>query len=157
VQSVSAEVRKEFPNKFLSTNGNANRNTPPIGIKPDSSIWIMFAAIFSDTYHALNHPNSWMRTQQYNMLKSLTILYDNVHVYNYFYYNLIAAGAPPIPLARRHAQELHLLEELVVVEFWDEGRTVLGESRIFPHYLRAAMMWDSSLDAAALAKEYFND
>jgi hypothetical protein len=157
VQRVAAEVRKEFPNKFLSTNGYANRNTPPIGIEPDPSIWIMFAAIFSDTYHALNHPNSWMTTRQYNMLKGWTSLYDNVYMYNYLYYNLVGAGAPPIPLARRHAQEIPLLKELGVVGFWDEGRTVRGESGIFPHYLRARMMWDSSLDADALGNEYFND
>jgi hypothetical protein len=157
IQGVSAEVRKEFPDKFLTTNGYANRHSPPIGIEPDPSICIMFAAIFSDTYHALNHPNSWMTTRQYNMLKRWTELYDNVYMYNYLYFNLVGNGAPPIPLARRHRLEMPLLKQLEIAGFWDEGRTVRGESGIFPHYLRAQMMWDAGLDANALAAEYFTN
>jgi hypothetical protein len=157
IQGVSAEVRKEFPDKLLTTNGYANRHSPPISIEPDPSICIMFAAIFSDTYHALNHPNSWMTTRQYNMLKRWTELYDNVYMYNYLYFNLVGNGAPPIPLARRHRLEMPLLKQLEIAGFWDEGRTVRGESGIFPHYLRAQMMWDAGLDANALAAEYFTN
>lgn len=157
IQGVSAEVRKEFPDKFLTTNGYANRDSPLMGVEPDPSIWIMFAAIFSDTDHALNHPNSWMTTRQYNMLKRWTELYDNLYMYNYLYFNLVGNGAPPIPLARRHRQEMPLLKQLGIAGFWEKGRTVRGESGIFPHYLRARMMWDADLDANALAVEYFTN
>ena len=155
VQRVSAAVRQEFPDRFLTTNGYANRATPPIGIEPDPTIWIMFAAIFSDTYHALDNPRSWMTLRQHNMLKDWTAMYDNVYMYNYLYYNLVGCGAPPIPLARRHMSEMPLLKKLGVVGFWDEGRTVRGEAGVFPTYLRARMMWDADLDAGALAAEYF--
>ena len=156
VQRVSAEVHKEFPNHFLSTNGYANRDTPPVGIKPDPTIWIMFAAIWSDTYHAYDNPNSWMTQRQYNMLKTWTSMYDNVYMYDYLYYNLVGCGAPPIPLSRRHAHNMPLLKKLGVVGFWNEGRTVRGEAGIFPTYLLARMMWDADLDVAALMKEYFS-
>jgi len=155
VQRVSAEVRKEFPDKFLTTNGYANRDTPPIGITPDPTIWIMFAAIFSDTYHAMDNPKSWMTLRQYNMLKDWANMYDNVYMYNYLYYNLVGCGAPPIPLARRHMHEMPMLKKLGIAGFWDEGRTVRGEAGIFPTYLRARMMWDADLDAQALMDEYF--
>ena len=46
VQRVAAEVYKEFPDHIITTNGYANRDTPPIGLNPDPKIWIMFAAIF---------------------------------------------------------------------------------------------------------------
>ena len=153
VQRVSAAVRQEFPDRFLTTNGYANRATPPIGIEPDPTIWIMFAAIFSDTYHALDNPRSWMTLRQHNMLKDWTAMYDNVYMYNYLYYNLVGCGAPPIPLARRHMSEMPLLKKLGVVGFWDEGRTVRGEAGVFPTYLRARMMWDADLDAGALAPD----
>ena len=155
VQRVAGEVYKEFPDRFLSTNGYANRDTPPINLTPDPKIWIMFAAIFSDTYHAMDNPRSWMTLRQYNMLKDWTSMYDNVYMYNYLYYNLVGCGAPPIPLARRHMHEMPMLKELGLAGFWDEGRTVRGEAGIFPTYLRARMMWDADLDVQALSDEYF--
>ena len=156
VHLVSAEVHKEFPDRFLSTNGYANRDTPPVGLnESDPTIWIMFAAIFSDTYHAMDNPNSWMTLRQYNMLKGWTERYNNVYMYNYLYYNLVGCGAPLIPLARRHAHEMPMLKELAIAGFWDEGRTVRGEAGVFPTYLRARMMWDADLDVDALTEEYF--
>ena len=155
VHRVSAEVHKDYPDKFLITNGYANRNASPFGMKPDRTIWIMFAAIFSDTYHALNNPRSWMAVRQYNMLKQWRSQYDHVYMYTYIYHNLVGCGAPPIPLARRHLKEMPLLKELGIVGFRDEGRTVRGESGIFPTYLRARMMWDADLDAHALMDEFF--
>jgi len=157
VQRVSAEVHKEFPDKFITTNGYANRDTPPIGVTPDPTVWIMFAAIFSDTYHAMDNPRSWMAMRQYNMLKDWTSMYDNVYMYNYLYYNVVGCGAPPIPLARRHMHEMPMLKKLGIAGFWDEGRTVRGETGIFPTYLRARMMWDANLDAHALMDEYFTN
>ena len=155
VQRVAAEVYKEFPDRFITTNGYANRDTPPIGVTPDPKIWIMFAAIFSDTYHAMDNPKSWMTLRQYNMLKDWTRMYDNIYMYNYLYYNLIGGGAPPIPLARRHMREMPLLKRLGVVGFADEGRTVRGESGVFPTWLRARMMWDADLDGWKLMDRFF--
>ena len=155
VQRVSAEVHTEFPDKFITTNGYANRDTPPINIEPDPTIWIQFAAIFSDTYHALDNPRSWMTVRQYHMLEDWCSMYDNVFIYNYLYFNLVGCGAPPIPLSRRHMVEMPMLKKLGVVGFWDEGRTVRGEGGVFPNYLRARMMWDADLDAGALSDEYF--
>jgi Domain of unknown function (DUF4838)/Glycosyl hydrolases family 2, sugar binding domain len=155
VHRVSAEVRREFPDHFLSTNGYANRDTPPVTVRPDPSIWIMFAAIWSDTYHAYDNPKSWMTQRQFNMLKSWTSMYDNVYLYDYLYFNLVGCGAPPIPLARRHMHNMPLLKQLGLAGFWNEGRTVRGEAGIFPTYLLARMMWDAELDAREWMQEYF--
>ena len=157
VQLVAAEVYKEFPERFISTNGYANRDTPPIGITPDPKIWIMFGPIFCDTYHSLDNRRSWMTQRQYSMLKDWTSMYDNVWMYGYLYYNCTGCGAPPIPLARRHMREMPILKELGLIGFFDEGRTVRGESGVFPTYLRARMMWDAHLDAQALMDEFFTN
>ena len=155
VQKVAAEVYKEFPDRRITTNGYANRNTPAFGVTPDPKIWIMFAAIWSDTYHAMDSPKSWMTRRQLNMLKDWTGSYDNVYMYNYLYYNLVGCGAPPVPLAHRHMREMPILKKIGVIGFFDEGRQVRCESGIFPTYLRARMMWDADLDAKALMKEFF--
>jgi hypothetical protein len=157
VQRVAAEVYKEFPDRIITSNGYANRDTPPIGLKSDPKIWIMYAGIFSDTYHAYNNPRSWMTMRQYSMLKDWTSLYDNVYMYNYVYYNLVGCGAPPIPTTRRHMYDIPMLKEIGVVGFADEGRTVAGEVGVFPTYLRARLMWDASQDSNALMAEFFAD
>jgi len=157
VQRVAAEVYKEFPDHIITTNGYANRDTPPIGLTPDPKIWIMFAAIFSDTYHAYDNPRSWMTLRQYSMLKDWASMYDNIYMYNYLYYNLAGCGAPPIPLARRHMHEMPMLKKLGLAGFADEGRTVAGEAGVFPTYVRARLMWDADQDAQALMSEFFDD
>ena len=157
VQRVAAEVYKEFPDHIITTNGYANRDTPPIGLTPDPKIWIMFAAIFSDTYHAYDNPRSWMTLRQYSMLKDWASMYDNIYMYNYLYYNLAGCGAPPIPLARRHMHEMPMLKKLGLAGFADEGRTVAGEAGVFPTYVRARLMWDADQDAQALMTEFFDD
>ena len=59
VNAVTREVNKEFPNRIITSNGYANRNMPPNGVKIDPNVSIMFAAIWSDTLHAYDNPKSW--------------------------------------------------------------------------------------------------
>ena len=155
VHRVSAEVKKEFPDRFISTNGYANRDTPPLGLTPDPTVWIMFAAIWVDNYHALDNPKSWMTVREYNMLKEWTSQYDNVWMYNYIYNNLCGGGNPPIPLAHRYIHDMPILKRLGVVGFMDEGRVVAGEAGIFPTWLRARMMWDADQDGWKLMDRFF--
>jgi hypothetical protein len=156
VQKVAAEVYKEFPDHIITTNGYANRNVPPIGITPDPKIFIMFAAIWSDTMHAYDNPRSWMTLRQADMIEQWAKMYDNVYMYNYIYYMLAGCGAP-IPLAHKTARDMPLYKKWGVVGFSDEGRVVRGETGVFPTWLRARMMWDAGLDAKALMNEFFTN
>jgi hypothetical protein len=154
IAAVSKEVKKEFPNRLISTNGYANRNTPPLGVELDPDTPIMFAAIWSDTLHAFDNPRSWQMQRQGQMLQRWAKLSRNVFLYNYTYYMLASAGAP-IPLARKHAHDMPLYKKWGIIGFANEGRYVAGEQGIFPPYLQARMMWDPGLDAKALADEFF--
>ncbi len=58
VNAVARLVRKEFPDKIITTNGYANRDTPPQGVGVEPNVSIMFAAIWADTLHALNDPRA---------------------------------------------------------------------------------------------------
>ena len=154
VQAVAREVHKEFPNHVITTNGYANRNVPPVGIQPDPNIWIMFAAIWSDTLHAYDNPRSWMTLRQGQMIEQWAKSYRNVYMYNYIYYMLAGCGAP-LPLAHKHVHDMPLYKKWGVVGFSDEGRTVRGETGVFPTWLRARLMWNVKLDTAALRDEFF--
>jgi hypothetical protein len=154
VQAVAREVYKEFPDHILTSNGYANRNVPPMGITPDPKIWIMFAAIWSDTMHAYDNPRSWMMRRQGEMIQRWTSMYKNVFMYDYIYFMLAGCGAP-IPLAHKHLHDLPLLKKWGVIGFGDEGRTLRGESGVFPTYLRARLMWNTDLDGKAEMDEFF--
>ncbi len=154
IDAVQKEVRKEFPDRFITTNGYANRNTPPLGVKFDPETPIMFAAIWADTIHAFDNPRSWQAARHAQMLRRWTGLSKNVFLYNYTYYMLASAGAP-IPLARKHAHDMPLYKKWGVIGFQNEGRYAAGEQGIFPPYLQARMMWDAGVDAQKLANEFF--
>jgi hypothetical protein len=154
VNQVAREVAKDYPKHVLTSNGYANRNTPPMGRKLESNVWIMFAAIWSDTLHAYDNPLSWQTVRQGQMLQRWCELCPNVFMYNYTYIMLASAGTP-VPLARKHRHDMPLLKKWGVVGFADEGRRVLAESGIAPPYLRARLMWDADLNADAVLDDYF--
>ena len=156
IQRVAKEVYKEFPDHALTTNGYANRNAPPMGIEPDPKVWIMFAAIWCDTMHAFDSPKSWQMLRQAQMLEQWAKMYHNVYMYNYIYYMLAGCGAP-IPLAHKTARDMPLYKKWGVIGFADEGRTVRGETGVFPTYLRARMMWNSKLDMQKEMDEFFTN
>jgi len=157
VQAVAKEVRKEFPDRIITTNGYSNRNDPPLNAgTPDQGVWIMFAAIWSDTMHAYDNPISWMTMQQGKMIEEWARQYKNVFMYNYIYYMLAGCGAP-IPLAHKTAHDMPLYKKWGVIGFGEEGRVVRGETGVFPSYLRARMMWDADLNVKKEMDEFFTN
>jgi hypothetical protein len=154
VNAVARDLRKEFPNHILTSNGYANRNTPPLGVTLEPNVGVMFAAIWSDTLHAYDDPKSWQTFRQGQMIRRWTRLSRNVFLYDYTYIMLASAGTP-VPLARKYRRDMPLLKKWGVIGFADEGRTVLAESGIAPRYLRAQLMWNAAADADAILEEYF--
>jgi hypothetical protein len=156
VSAVARDVHKEFPNHIITTNGYANRNTPPIGVTLEPNVGIMFAAIWSDTLHAYDDPRSWQTFRQGQMIRRWAQMSRNVFMYNYQYIMLASAGTP-VPLARKYRRDMPLLKKWCVIGFADEGRTVLAEAGIYPRYLRARLMWDANANADTMLNEFFRD
>jgi hypothetical protein len=156
IQKVAQGVYKQFPNHVITTNGYANRNAPPLYVTPDPKVWIMFAAIWSDTLHAYDNPRSWQTIRQGKLIEQWAKKYENVYMYNYIYLMLAGCGAP-IPLAHKYAHDMPLYKKWGVVGFSDEGRNVRTESGVFPPYLRARMMWDADLNVQKEMNEFFTN
>jgi sugar lactone lactonase YvrE len=154
VNRVARAVRQKYPHHVLTTNGYANRNTPPLGLRLEPNVWVMFAAIWSDTLHAYDDPHSWQTYRQGQMIRRWAKMCRNVYLYDYTYIMLASAGTP-VPLARKHRRDMPLLKKWGVIGFSDEGRRVLAEAGVYPPYLRARMMWDAGLDANALLDDFF--
>ncbi|MBI4027412.1 MAG: DUF4838 domain-containing protein [Verrucomicrobia bacterium] len=154
VKQVAREVKKEFPDRLIGTNGYANRNTPPWGIELDPNIYIMFAAIWSDTMHAYDNPKSWQTIRQAQMIQRWCEVCRNVYMYDYTY-GMLASASTPLPLSRKVARDFPLFKKWGVIGFADEGRCVLMESGIFPRWLRARMMWNADLDVKAASEDFY--
>jgi len=142
VNAVAREVRAEFPDVYIATNGYANRNLPPQGIELDDHLIIMFAAIWSCTLHAYDDNHCWQRVRQAQMLKQWTERCKNVWVYNYDYQMLVSC-LTPLPHTRRLAQDLPLMRDMGVIGFNDEARNVWAEGGIASRYLHAQLEWNA--------------
>ncbi|HEY7118943.1 MAG TPA: DUF4838 domain-containing protein [Tepidisphaeraceae bacterium] len=154
VNAVAREVKKEFPDKIITTNGYANRNTPPVGVRPDENLGIMFAAIWCDTLHAYDDPRSFLMRRQGEMLREWCRQSRRVWLYNYEETMLVTA-LTPVPLTRKLARDFPLLKRWGCIGFADEARNQWAECGIQTRYLRARLMWDANSDAKAILDDYF--
>jgi len=154
VNQVAAEVRKEFPEVYLATNGYANRNLPPQGLKLDDHLVVMFAAIWSCTLHAYDDEHCWQKARQGQMLKRWCELCQNVWVYGYNY-QMLVSGLTPLPETRKLRRDLRLMKEWGVIGFHDETRNVWAECGLASRYLRARLEWDVEADGEAILADFY--
>jgi len=155
VNKVAKEVRSEFPDVYIATNGYANRNMPPQGMELDDHLVIMFAAIWSCTIHAYDDQHCWQKVRQGQMLRRWCQLCKNVWIYGYNYQMLVSA-LTPLPETRKLRRDFPLLKKWGVIGFLDETRNVWAECGIASRYLRAQLEWDAECDAEAILKEFYS-
>jgi len=154
VNAVTAEVRREFPDVYIATNGYANRNIPPQGMKLDDHLVVMFAAIWCCTLHAYDDPHCWQKVRQGEMLQEWCKLCPNVWIYNYNY-QMLVSGLTPLPEFTKLRRDFPLMKRWGVMGFFDESRNVWAEAGIPSRYLRARLEWDADADVDALLADFF--
>ncbi len=154
VNAVTRQVREEFPDVYIATNGYANRTLPPQGIELDDHLIIMFAAIWSCTLHGYDDEHCWQKVRQGQMLRQWAALCDNVWIYGYNY-NMLVSGLTPLPTTRKLARDLPLMKEWGVIGFHDETRNIWAECGITTRYLRAQLEWDAEADVVGILGDFF--
>ena len=154
VNRVAAEVHKEFPQAYIATNGYANRNLPPEGVKLDDHMVIMFAAIWSCTLHGYDDEHCWQKVRQGQMLKRWCELCKNVWIYGYNY-NMLVSGLTPFPEFTKLRRDFPLMKKWGVMGFHDESRNVWAEAGIASRYLRAQLEWNADADVDAILDDFF--
>jgi hypothetical protein len=154
VDNVLKEVKQEFPNNVITTNGYANRDMPPVGVPVDPNIGLMYAAIWSDMLHAYDDPKSWMMVRQGQNLQRWTELCNKVWLYNYDYTMLVSA-LTPVPTARKIARDYPLLHKWGVIGFADETRNAWMEAGIPTHYVRTRLEWDANANVPAMLNDFY--
>ncbi len=154
VNAVTRQVKTEFPDRIITTNGYANRDLPPQGVAIDPNVGVMFAAIWSDTLHAYDDPKSWQMKRQGQALRRWAELSDKVWIYGYDYTMLVTA-LTPVPTTRRLARNMPLLKKWGVAGFADETRNVWMECGITTKYAQARLEWNANADVKSLLSDYF--
>lgn len=155
VNAVTAEVRKDFADKFIATNGYANRDIPPLGVPLDDHLVVMFAAIWSCTLHGYDAPNCWQKVRQGEMLERWAKLCRNTWVYSY-HYQMLVSGLTPLPEFTKMKRDFPLMHKWGVMGFLDETRNVWAENGIASRYLRARLEWDAEADVDKLLDDFFS-
>lgn len=154
VNAVTKEVNTEFPDRIVTTNGYANRNTPQQGVPIDTHVGIMFAAIWADQLHAMDDPKSWQAIREGQMLREWCRLSDRVWVYGYDY-TMLVSGLTPVPITRRLSRDIPLMKKWGCIGFADETRNQWMECGIPTKYLRARLEWNAAADSKSLLDEFF--
>lgn len=154
VNNVAAEVRKEFPDVYIATNGYANRDIPPQGIELNDHLVIMFAAIWSCTTHGYDDPHCWQKVRQGQMLKRWCEMCQNVWVYGYNY-QMLVSGLTPIPEVHKLRRDFPLMKKWGVMGFLDESRNVWAESGIASRYLRAQLEWNADANVEDILDDFY--
>jgi hypothetical protein len=155
VNRVTADVRGEFPGAYIATNGYANRNLPPEGLRLDDHAVIMFAAIWSCTLHGYDDDHCWQKVQQGQMLGRWAELCPNVWIYGYNY-NMLVSGLTPLPEFTKLRRDFPLMKKWGVIGFHDENRNVWAEAGIASRYLRAQLEWQAEADVDAILDDFFS-
>jgi len=154
VNAVTVAVRQDFPDKFIATNGYANRDVPPQGVTLDDHVVVMFAAIWSCTLHGYDAPNCWQKIRNGQMLQEWARRCRNVWVYGYAY-NMLVSGLTPVPEFTKHRRDFPLMHQWGVMGFLDETRNVWAESGIASRYLRSKLEWDAEANVDELLDDFF--
>lgn len=155
VNAVTTELAKTHPNAIVATNGYANRQMPPEGIRLHPNIQVLYASIWADTLKAFDNPRSWHSALQNGYLKRWGELCPHVDLYRYVY-SMLTSSLTPIPQTRKLAHDMLLYKRYGIIGFQDEQKPCTRmEEGITTFYIRARTEWKADLDVNAELNEYF--
>lgn len=150
--NVAAEVYKEFPDRWILTNGYANRVRLPESIKEFSpNLGIQSAAIAACVQHRTGDPKCWQRVVYEQLLQRWTDELDWVFIYDYD----PGKGVDGLPAGTLHciAYDLPWLHERGAWGFWTEGNNGWMVTHL-NYYVRARLMWDVNEDVKQIVRDY---
>ncbi|MCS6860535.1 MAG: DUF4838 domain-containing protein [Abditibacteriales bacterium] len=152
VNAVAQEVKKEFPDRWLLTNGYANRVRPPEGIGAlCDNIGIQLAVIQACTLHRIGDPKCWQRQEYEEILRRWTESLRCVFIYDYDPGK--GLDNSPFPALHNLQHDLPHFYKRGVWGFWTEGQNAWMVTHL-NYYVRAKLMWNVKADVKALVRDY---
>ncbi|HUW60035.1 MAG TPA: DUF4838 domain-containing protein [Candidatus Bathyarchaeia archaeon] len=150
--AVAAEVYKVFPDRWVFTNGYANRVRPPEGVGPMSpNLGIQFAMLDTCTFHSIGDPKCWQRLAYKTILDRWTRDLGCVFIYDYDPGK--ALDGMPFPMLHNLSRDLPYFRDRGVWGFWTEGQNCWMVTHL-NYYVRGRLMWDADSDVRAIVRDY---
>ena len=150
--AVATEVAKEFPDRWLLTNGYANRARPPEGLDPLSpNLGIQSAMLDCCTFHPIDDRKCWQRQLYRNVLDRWTRDLRCVFIYDYDPGKSL--DGLPFPMLHNLGSDFRYFQKRGVWGFWTEGQNCWMVTHL-NYYLRSRLMWNAQADVRALVRDY---
>jgi len=150
--SVATEVAKEFPDRWLFSNGYANRARPPEGIGPLSpNLGIQSAMLDSCVFHSIGDPICWQRQIYKLVLDRWTTDLRCVFIYDYD--PAKALDGLPFPMLHNLQNDFRYFKDHGVWGFWTEGQNCWMVTHL-NYYVRSKLMWNAHANVPALVRDY---
>jgi len=152
INRVAEQVREEFPDRWIFTNGYANRVRPPEGLPPLSpNLGIQSAMIASCTVHRIGDPRCWQRRLYETVLSRWVNMIPCVFVYDYDPGKV--GDGTPFPSLHTLQYDMRWLHEKGVWGFWTEANNTWMITHL-NYYIRARLMWNVNGDVKAWVRDY---
>jgi hypothetical protein len=150
--AVALDVYKEFPDRWLLTNGYANRVRVPEGIDTLSpNLGIQSAMLDSCTFHSIGDPKCWQRQLYKSVLDQWTEKLRCVFIYDYDPGKSL--DGMPFPMVHNLERDFRYFKDRGVWGFWTEGQNCWMVTHL-NYYIRARLMWDADADVKGLVRDY---
>lgn len=149
---IAEEVYKEFPDRWVLTNGYANRaRLPETLAKLSPNMGIQSATIHICSLHRIGDPNCWERMVYEKLIDRWTDAVNCVIVYDYD----PGTAVDNLPFLALHnlKHDMPYFKERGLWGFWTHAANSWMVTHL-NYYVRAKLMWDTRTDVDALVRDY---
>ena len=151
--SVARAVYEEFPDRWIITNGYANRVRPPEMIRELSpNLGIQSTLIASCSFHRIGDPTCW-QSRLHEALFDRWTADGRRPVVIYDYDPGKALDGLPAPLLHAIRHDLPYAHRRGAWGYWTDGDNAATVTHL-NYYIRAKLMWNIHADVDALVRDY---
>jgi hypothetical protein len=155
--AIAAELEKKYPNVYVTTLAYQDSRDAPTQIKPRHNVIVRLC----NDSHAWKYPlvdfagAKWKESEQYReTLKKWTAISDNITIWDYT--SNFSHYLAPMPNIWLLAPSLKYYKDCHVkgVMFQGNYNSLGGERTLLRVWVMSKLLWDPSLDAEQLQKEF---
>lgn len=150
--TIAEEICKEFPERWVLTNGYANRVRLPESLpKLSPNLGIQLATIHICSFHRIGDPHCWERLIYKQLLDRWTDAVECVIIYDYD--PGIALDNLPFPALHNLKHDMPYFKKRGIWGFWTHASNSWMVTHL-NYYIRAKLMWDTTMDIDSLVQDY---
>lgn len=152
LNQVAEGVKKEFPDKWITSTAYSGRIRPPVATRLGDNISLHLAFLGYAQHHRLDF-EGWQTREKATLLKRWATI--NPYMVERQYYPVMQFHCNvPLPMHRAHAYNVKKLQEMGMAGAEWEGRAAF-KTGLLNYYVLGRMLWDVETDIDALLEEHY--